>query len=76
MTLTRLSGKKRKSNVVILKAPEPNKYSTAEQRRNKDNESDIEVCWRAGKLDESKPDYASIFIIYLFIFIHLFIYIT
>ncbi|KAL5248332.1 hypothetical protein ACHWQZ_G017497 [Mnemiopsis leidyi] len=58
---------KRKTNVVILKAPEPNKNSTAEQKRAKDNEfctsvlkipaSDIEVCWRAGKLDESKPDY-------------------
>ncbi|KAL5247960.1 hypothetical protein ACHWQZ_G017208 [Mnemiopsis leidyi] len=58
---------KRKSNVIVLKAPEPKKDSTAEQKRTKDNEfctsvlkipsSDIEVCWRAGKLDESKPDY-------------------
>ncbi|KAL5258327.1 hypothetical protein ACHWQZ_G008980 [Mnemiopsis leidyi] len=59
---TRSSGIKLKH-----KAPEPKKDSTAEQKRTKDNEfctsvlkipsSDIEVCWRAGKLYESKPDY-------------------
>ena len=58
---------KRKSNVVVLSAPEPSKESTTEQKKAKDNEfcasvlnipsSDIEACWRAGKLDESKPGF-------------------
>ena len=58
---------KRKSNVVVLSAPEPSKDFSVDQKKAKDNEfctnvlkipsSDIEACWRAGKLDESKSDY-------------------
>ena len=58
---------KRRSNVVVLRAPEPSKDSSADQKKAKDNEfcttvlkipsTDIETCWRAGKLDESKSDY-------------------
>ena len=59
---------KRKSNVVVLNAPEPSKESTSDQKKAKDNDfcttvlkipsTDIEACWRAGKLDESKPDFS------------------
>ena len=55
---------KRKANVVVLTAPEPNKNSS-EEKKAEDRKfcsnvlgipaSDIEGCWRAGKLDESKP---------------------
>ena len=58
---------KRKSNVVVLSAPEPSKDSSVDQKKAKDNEfctnvlkipsSNVEACWRAGKLDESKSDY-------------------
>ena len=58
---------KRRSNVVVLSAPEPSKDSSADQKKAKDTKfctsvlkipsSDIEACWRAGKLDESNPDY-------------------
>ena len=58
---------KRRSNVVVLSAPEPSKDSSVDQKKAKDTEfcttvlkipsSDIEACWRAGKLDESNSDY-------------------
>ena len=58
---------KRKCNVVVLNAPEPNKESSTEDKKREDKEfcrdvleiplEDIEVCWRAGKTDQSKPDY-------------------
>ena len=58
---------KRRSNVVVLSAPEPSKDSSADQKKAKDKDfctsvlkipsTDIEACWRAGKIDESNPDY-------------------
>ena len=58
---------KRCSNVVVLSAPEPSKDSSTDQKKAKDKEfctsvlkipsTDIEACWRAGKIDESNPDY-------------------
>ena len=66
---------KRRSNVVVLSAPEPSKDSSVDQKKAKDNEfctsvlkipsSDIEACWRAGKLDESNPDFCRPLIIRL-----------
>ena len=66
---------KRRSNVVVLSAPEPSKDSSVDQKKAKDNEfctsvlkipsSDIEACWRAGKLDESNPDFCRPIIIRL-----------
>ena len=58
---------KRKCNVVVLKAPEPRKESSTEEKKKEDEEfcsgvleiplENIEVCWRAGKIDPSKPEY-------------------
>ena len=66
---------KRRSNVVVLSAPEPSKDSSVDQKKAKDNEfctsvlkipsSDIEACWRAGKPDESNPDFCRPLIIRL-----------
>ena len=51
----------------MLKVPEPSKDASSEQKRKEDMEfcknvlkmesADFETCWRAGKIDESKPDY-------------------
>ena len=58
---------KRRCNVVVLSAPEPMKDSSADQKKSEDSKfcnnvlgipsEDIEACWRAGKIDQSKPDY-------------------
>ena len=58
---------KRKCNVVVLNAPEPRKESSTEDKKKEDEEfctgvleiplDNIEVCWRAGKVDPSKPEY-------------------
>ncbi|KAL5260511.1 hypothetical protein ACHWQZ_G003491 [Mnemiopsis leidyi] len=58
---------KRKFNVVVLNAPEPKKELAPEDKKKEDLKfchstlgipaKDIEVCWRAGKIDESKPEY-------------------
>ncbi|KAL5258240.1 hypothetical protein ACHWQZ_G004223 [Mnemiopsis leidyi] len=58
---------KRRCNLVVLSAPEPSKDSTKEQKIAEDKEfccsvleipsSNMETCWRAGKIDESKPEY-------------------
>ncbi|KAL5253338.1 hypothetical protein ACHWQZ_G009410 [Mnemiopsis leidyi] len=58
---------KRRCNLVVLSTPEPCKDSSKEQKIAEDNKfccnvleipsGDIEACWRAGKIDESKPDY-------------------
>ena len=58
---------KRRCNVVVLNATEPNKESSTEDKKKEDKEfcrnvleiplEDIEACWRAGKIDQSKPDY-------------------
>ena len=58
---------KRKCNVVVLNAPEPRKESSTEEKKKEDEEfcsgvleislDNIEVCWRAGKIDQSKSDY-------------------
>ncbi|KAL5266693.1 hypothetical protein ACHWQZ_G003909 [Mnemiopsis leidyi] len=56
-------------------APEPRKESSTEEKRKEDRQfcshvleiplTDIEVCWRAGKVDESKPEYCRPLIIKL-----------
>ncbi|KAL5247270.1 hypothetical protein ACHWQZ_G019213 [Mnemiopsis leidyi] len=56
-------------------APEPKKESSTEKKRKEDMQfcsrvleiplTDIEVCWRAGKVDESKPEYCRPLIIKL-----------
>ncbi|KAL5271663.1 hypothetical protein ACHWQZ_G000006, partial [Mnemiopsis leidyi] len=66
---------KRRCNVVVLSAPEPKKESSTEKKRKEDMQfcsrvleiplTDIEVCWRAGKVDESKPEYCRPLIIKL-----------
>ncbi|KAL5265200.1 hypothetical protein ACHWQZ_G006079 [Mnemiopsis leidyi] len=66
---------KRRCNVVVLSAPEPKKESSTEEKRKEDMQfcsrvleiplTDIEVCWRAGKVDESKPEYCRPLIIKL-----------
>ncbi|KAL5255955.1 hypothetical protein ACHWQZ_G011241 [Mnemiopsis leidyi] len=58
---------KRRCNLVVLSAPEPSKDLSKEQKIAEDNQfccsvleipsSNIEACWRAGKIDESKPEY-------------------
>ena len=58
---------KRKSNVVVLSAPEPSKDSSSEEKKKKDKDfvtgvlgvpsKDIEACWRAGRVDDSNPEY-------------------
>ena len=57
---------KRRENVVVMNAPE-SEMESAGQKKADDlkfcyeklgmSESDIQTCWRAGKLDASKPDY-------------------
>ncbi|KAL5268587.1 hypothetical protein ACHWQZ_G002438 [Mnemiopsis leidyi] len=66
---------KRKLNVVVLNTPEPKKESSPEDKKKEDLKfcssilgipvRDIEVCWRAGKMDESKPEYCRPLIIKL-----------
>ena len=66
---------KRRTNVVVLNAPEPHKESSSEEKNKEDcnfcNNSlgipakDIAVCWRACKTDESKPEYCRPLIIKL-----------
>ncbi|KAL5265985.1 hypothetical protein ACHWQZ_G006580 [Mnemiopsis leidyi] len=66
---------KRKFNVVVLNTPEPKKESVPEVKKKEDLKycsstlgipaKDIEVCWRAGKIDESKPEYCRPLIIKL-----------
>ncbi|KAL5254761.1 hypothetical protein ACHWQZ_G014260 [Mnemiopsis leidyi] len=66
---------KRRCNVVVLSAPEPKKESSTEEKRKEDMQfcsrvleiplTDIEECWRAGKVDESKPEYCRPLIIKL-----------
>ena len=63
----KIEREKRKCNVVVLNAPEPNKESSTEDKKKEDKEfcknvleiplEDIEACWRAGKIDQSNPDY-------------------
>ena len=63
----KIEREKRKLNAVVLKVPEPSKDASSEQKRKEDMEfcknvlkmerADFETCWRAGKIDESKPDY-------------------
>ena len=58
---------KRKLNVVVLKVPEPDKELSNEDKKEKDTEfccdvlglssEEFQVCWRAGKIDDSKPGY-------------------
>ena len=57
---------KRRENVVVINAPE-SEMESAGQKKADDlkfcyeklgmSESDIQTCWRAGKLDASKPEY-------------------
>ncbi|KAL5260243.1 hypothetical protein ACHWQZ_G010385 [Mnemiopsis leidyi] len=66
---------KRRCNVVVLSALEPKKESSTEEKKKEDMQfcsrvleiplTDIEVCWRAGKVDESKPEYCRPLIIKL-----------
>ncbi|KAL5249575.1 hypothetical protein ACHWQZ_G018447 [Mnemiopsis leidyi] len=66
---------KRRTNVVVLKAPEPKKDSTTDQKKSEDMEfcrnvlkipsKDLDTCWRAGKIDNTKPDYSRPLIIKL-----------
>ncbi|KAL5248049.1 hypothetical protein ACHWQZ_G017276 [Mnemiopsis leidyi] len=59
---------KRRTNVVVLSAPEPKKDSTTDQKKSEDMEfcrnvlkipsKDLDTCWRAGKIDNSNPDYS------------------
>ena len=63
----KIEREKRRCNVVVLNAPEPNKESSTEDKKKEDKEfcknvleiplEDIEACWRAGKIDQSNPDY-------------------
>ena len=63
----KIEREKRKCNVVVLNAPEPNKESSTEDKKKEDKDfcknvleiplEDIEACWRAGKIDQSNPDY-------------------
>ena len=56
---------KRRENVVVMNAPE-SEMESAGQKKADDikfcyeklgmSESDIQTCWKAGKLDVSKPD--------------------
>ena len=58
---------KRRLNVCILNVPEPPKESSSGQKKKEDrefccrelemNDSVFEKCWRAGKIDESKPGF-------------------
>ena len=67
MDADKVEREKRKSNVVVLKVPEPEKESSAEEKKKEDKvfcsevlgipSKDIEACWRAGKTDGSNPDY-------------------
>ncbi|KAL5269806.1 hypothetical protein ACHWQZ_G003319 [Mnemiopsis leidyi] len=66
---------KRRHNIVVLRAPEPNKDSAADKKKSEDMEfcrnvlkipsKDLDACWRAGKIDESNPDYSRPLIIKL-----------
>ncbi|KAL5251536.1 hypothetical protein ACHWQZ_G017041 [Mnemiopsis leidyi] len=67
MDADKVEREKRRSNVVVLSAPEPEKEASAEQKKKEDKNfcsnvlgiplKDVETCWRAGKIDVSKPDY-------------------
>ncbi|KAL5267107.1 hypothetical protein ACHWQZ_G004221 [Mnemiopsis leidyi] len=67
MDADKVEQEKRRSNVVVLSAPEPEKEASAEQKKKEDKNfcsnvlgiplKDVETCWRAGKIDVSKPDY-------------------
>ncbi|KAL5257413.1 hypothetical protein ACHWQZ_G012381 [Mnemiopsis leidyi] len=67
MDADKVEREKRRSNVVVLSAPEPEKEASAEQKKKEDKDfcskvlgiplKDVETCWRAGKIDNSKPDY-------------------
>ena len=56
-----------KLNVVVLSVQEPDKQFSKEQKKKEDTDfcrdilgmpsGDFKVCWRAGKIDESKPLY-------------------
>ncbi|KAL5269041.1 hypothetical protein ACHWQZ_G002762 [Mnemiopsis leidyi] len=67
MDADKVEREKRRSNVVVLSAPEPEKEASAEQKKKEDKDfcskvlgiplKDVETCWIAGKIDNSKPDY-------------------
>ncbi|KAL5249077.1 hypothetical protein ACHWQZ_G018048 [Mnemiopsis leidyi] len=67
MDADKVERERRRSNVVVLSAPEPEKEASAEQKKKEDKDfcskvlgiplKDVETCWRAGKIDNSKPDY-------------------
>ena len=67
MDADKVEREKRRTNVVVLSAPEPNKDSSSEEKQKEDKNfctsvlgipsKDIKVCWRAGKADESNPDF-------------------
>ncbi|KAL5262915.1 hypothetical protein ACHWQZ_G008349 [Mnemiopsis leidyi] len=66
MDADKVEREKRRSNVVVPSAPEPEKEASAEQKKKEDKDfcskvleiplKDVETCWRAGKIDNSKPD--------------------
>ena len=63
----KIEREKRKLNVVVLNVPEPDKDLSKEEKKEEDTKfcnevldmssEDFELCWRAGKIDESKPGY-------------------
>ena len=67
MDADKVEREKRRLNVVVLNVPEPNKDLGKEQKKKEDSEfcenvlempsEEFELCWRAGKIDESKPGY-------------------
>jgi hypothetical protein len=67
MDADKVEREKRRTNVVVLNAPEPDKESSSEEKNKEDCNfcsnslgipaKDIAVCWRAGKADESNPNY-------------------
>ncbi|KAL5255164.1 hypothetical protein ACHWQZ_G014557 [Mnemiopsis leidyi] len=67
MDADKVEREKRRTNVVVLSAPEPAKDSSSEDKQKEDKKfctsvlgipaKDIKVCWRAGKADESNPNY-------------------
>ncbi|KAL5263848.1 hypothetical protein ACHWQZ_G005055 [Mnemiopsis leidyi] len=75
MDADKVEREKRRTNVVVLNAPEPDKESSSEEKNKEDSNfcskslgipaKDIAVCWRAGKADESNPEYCRPLIIKL-----------
>ncbi|KAL5257961.1 hypothetical protein ACHWQZ_G012795 [Mnemiopsis leidyi] len=66
---------KRRYNVVVLSAPEPNKDSSTDEKKSQDMEfcknvlkipsKSLDACWRAGKMDDKNPNYSRPLIIKL-----------